>query len=66
MTTWHQAKAIQRDGLTLYHPTKWTCYSKSGPMTVMRFDLEEDAINFAERTGDGILTPFQLNSRTLT
>lgn len=59
MATDHQNTAIKRDGLVLYHPTKWTAYNPVGHLGVMRFDTHEAALKYAGATGDTLLPPTQ-------
>lgn len=57
MATWHQQKGLQASGAVLYHETKWTCYSAQGALSVMRFDTQEQAEQYAKNTGDLIMPP---------
>ena len=56
MPTWHQ----EREGKklpALYHPTKWTSYNPTGPLSVMRHESAEECLAYCDKTGDVPLPP---------
>lgn len=56
--SWHQQQAFKRNGPPqLQHETKWTCYPASGFLALTRFDTEEEANQYASKTGERVVPP---------
>ncbi|UBM12802.1 hypothetical protein [Cupriavidus metallidurans] len=65
MSTWHQDNAMRRDGVRLWHETKWTHVDDQPGrhMSIERFDTYAEAMTAIERKGGYILAPARIGAR---